>query len=70
MKSKWVARASAFDTFKNFDHNDLTAKHCYYRRSRPSDVDGIKTFYKDDQAAVHCSFYLSVLQPGHLYKKF
>ena len=49
---------------------NLTAKHCYCRHSRPSDVDGIKSFDKDDQGAVHCSFYLNVLRPGHCYQKF
>ena len=33
-------------------------------------VDGIKIFDKDDQAAKHCSFCLNVWQPGHLYQKF
>ena len=41
---------------KNFDHHDLTAKHCYFGCSRSPDVDGIKIFDKDDQAAKHCSF--------------
>ena len=31
---------------------------------------GIKIFDKDDQAADHCTFYLNVLRPGHLYQKF
>ena len=42
-----------FDRFKSFDHNDLTAKHCYFRCSRSPDVDGIKMFDTDDQAAKH-----------------
>ena len=42
-----------FDRFKGFGHDELTAKHCYFRCSRPS---GIKIFEKDDQAAKHCSF--------------
>ena len=45
------------DRIKSFDHDDLTAKHCYFRCSRPPDVDGIKTFDKDDQAA-KCFLYL------------
>ena len=40
-----------FDRFESFGHDELTAKHCYFRCSRPPDVDGIKIFDKDDQAA-------------------
>ena len=36
---------------KNFDHHDLTAKHCYFGCSRSPGVDGIKIFDKGDQAA-------------------
>ena len=46
-------KASWFDRFESFGHDDLTAKHCYFRCSRPPDVDGIKIFDKDDQAAKH-----------------
>ena len=42
-----------FDRFENFGHDELTAKHCYFRSSRPPDVDGIKIFDKNDQAAKH-----------------
>ena len=42
---------------KIFNHHDLTAKHCYFGCSRSPDydydVDGIKIFDKDDQAAKH-----------------
>ena len=49
-----------FDRFKSFGHEDLTAKHCYFRSSRPPDVDKIKIFFdKDDQAAKHYSFILT-----------
>ena len=58
-----------FDRFESFSHNKLTAKHCYFRCSRPADVDGIKLFDKDDQAAKHY-FYFNVLRLGHLYQKF
>ena len=40
-----------FDRLESFGHDELTAKHCYFRCSRPPDVDGIKI---DDQAAKHC----------------
>ena len=43
-----------FDRLESFDHDELTAKHCYFRCSRPPDVDGIKIFDQDDQAAKHC----------------
>ena len=62
-----------FDRLESFDHDELTANHCYFRCSRPPDVDGIKIFDKDDQAAKHgqCLIKMtSVLQPGHLYQKF
>ena len=42
-----------FDGFETFGHDELTAKHCYFRCSRPPDVDGIKIFDKDDQATKH-----------------
>ena len=56
----------SFDTLESFGHDELTVKHCYFRCSSPPDVDGIKIFDKDDQAAKH----YSVLRPGHLYQKF
>ena len=56
-----------FDRFESFGHDDLTAKHCCFRCSRPPHVDGLD---KDFQATKHCSFYLNVLQLGHLYQKF
>ena len=58
-----------FDRLESFVHDELTAKHCYFRCSRPPEVDGIKIFDKDDQAAKHYDEN-SVLQPGHLYQKF
>ena len=58
-----------FDRLESFGHDELTAKHCYFRCSRPTDLDGIKIFDKDDQAAKHC-FYRNVLRAGHLYQKF
>ena len=33
-------RLPAFDRITNFDHHDLTAKHCYFECSRSPDVDG------------------------------
>ena len=42
-----------FDRLKSFGHDELTAKHCYFRCLRPPDVDGIKVFDKDDQAVKH-----------------
>ena len=51
MKSNGQSR---LDRLESFDHDEFTAKHCYFRCSRPPDVDGIKIFDKDDQAAKHC----------------
>ena len=45
--------------FKSFGHDDLTAR-CYFRCSRPPDIDEIKIFDKDDQVAKHCPFYRNV----------
>ena len=39
-----------FDRFESFGHDELTAKHFYFRCSRPPDVDRIKLFDEDDQA--------------------
>ena len=39
-----------FDRYESFGNDDLTT---YFRCSRLSDVDGIKIFDKDDQAAKH-----------------
>ena len=44
---------SGFDGFESFGHDELTAKYCYFRCSRPPDIDGIKISDKDDQAAKH-----------------
>ena len=53
-KSNGWPMPPGFDRLESFGHNELTAKHCYFRCSRPPDVDGIKIFDKDDQAAKHC----------------
>ena len=45
------------DRLESFGHDELTAKHCYFRCSRPPDVDGIKIFDKDNQAAKHFQAY-------------
>ena len=54
-KSNGWPMPPGFDRFESFGHDELTAKHCYFRCSRPSDVDGIKIFDKDDQATKYCS---------------
>ena len=53
MKSNGRPMPPGFDRLESFGHDELTAKHCYFRCSRPPDVDGIKIFDKDDQAAKH-----------------
>ena len=43
-----------FDRFESFGHHDeLTAKHCYFRCSRVPGVDENKILKTDDQAAKH-----------------
>ena len=54
VKSNGWPMPPGFDRFKSFGHNELTAKHCYFRCPRPPDVDGIKIFDEDDQATKHC----------------
>ena len=53
VKSNGQPMPPGFDRLESFGHDELTAKHCYFRCSRPPDVDGIKNFDKDDQAAKH-----------------
>ena len=52
-----------FDRFESFGHDELIAKHCYLKAFL--DVDGIRIFDKDDQAAKH----LNVLQPGCVFPR-
>ena len=51
VKSNGRPMPPGFDRLESFGHDEFTAKHCYFRCSRPPDVDGIKTLDKDDQAA-------------------
>ena len=44
------------DRNKSFGHDDLTAKHHYFRCSRLPDADRIKIFDKDDQATKRIIF--------------
>ena len=53
VKSNGRPMPPGFDRLESFGHDELTAKHCYFRCSRPPDVDGIKFFDKDDQATKH-----------------
>ena len=46
----------------------IVIKH--FRCLRPPDVDGVKVFDKDDQAAKHKDEKNNVLWPGHLDQKF
>ena len=50
--------------FDRFDHDNLIAKHHYFRWSRPPDVDEIKIFDKHDHAGRKTWFLLSFLQNG------
>ena len=53
VKSNGRPMPLGFDRLESFGHDKLTVKHCYFRCSRPPDVDGIKIFDKDDQATKH-----------------
>ena len=48
----------SFDRFESFGHDELTAKHCHFRCSRPPDVDVIKSFDKNDQATKYYFYIL------------
>ena len=40
VKSKGQPRPPLhFDKFESFDHDDITTKHCYFKCSRPPDVE-------------------------------
>ena len=54
-----------FDSFERFGHDELTAKHCYFRCSRPPDVDQIKNMTRLQNIKIKEVF----LWPGHLYQK-
>ena len=58
-----------FDRLESFGHDEFTAKHCYFRCSRPPDVDGIKILIKMTRPQ-NIAIINSVLWPGHLYQKF
>ena len=61
IKSNGWPRPPAFGRYKSFGHDELTAKHCYFRCPMPSDVDGIKIFDKDDQAAEHILMFCGLV---------
>ena len=44
VKSNGQPMPPGSDRFKSFGHDELTANLCYFRCSRPPDVDGIKIF--------------------------
>ena len=53
VKSNGQPMPTGFDKLESFGHDELTAKHCYFRCLRLPDIDGIKIFDKDDQATKH-----------------
>ena len=67
---KWGANPPAFDKYKSFGLDDLTAKYSYFRCSRPSDVDGVKIFDEDDKSTKNIKIKNSDLWPVHIYQKF
>ena len=46
-------RPPDFNRFESFDHDDLTAKHCYFSTQGLLMLMGSKFVIKDDQAAKH-----------------
>ena len=70
MKSNGQPRPPGFDRLESFGHDELTAKHCYFRCSGPPDVDGIKSFLIKMTRPQNIKIQNSVLWPGHLYQKF
>ena len=54
VKSNGRPMPPGFDRFESFGHDELTAKHYFFRCSRLPNVNGIKIFDEDDQAAKHC----------------
>ena len=56
-----------FDRLESFGHDELTAKHCYFRCSRPPNIGSklIKMTRLQNIKIIN-----SVLRPGHLYQKF
>ena len=69
MKSNGQPIPPGFDRLESFGHDELTAKHCYFRCSRPPDVDGIKILIKMTRPQ-NIKIKNSVLWPGHRYQKF
>ena len=58
VKSNGWPMPPSFDRLESFGHDELTAKHCYFRCSRPPDVDGIKFFDKDVTSLQNTVFIL------------
>ena len=54
VKSNGWPMLPGFGRLESFVHDKITAEHCCFRCSRPPDVDKIKIFDKDQQAAKHC----------------
>ena len=69
VKSNGRPMSPDFDRLETFGHDELTAKHCYFRCSRPPDVDGIKILIKMTRLQ-NIEIKNSALRPDHLYQKF
>ena len=59
-----------FDRLESFGHDELTAKHCYFRCSRPPDVEMGSKFLIKMTRLQNIKIKNSVLRPGHLYQNF
>ena len=58
-----------FDRLESFGHDELTAKRCYFSAQGLLMLMGSKFLIKITRLQ-NTVFYLNVLRPGHLYKKF
>ena len=59
VKSNGWPMPPGFDRFESFGHDELTARHCYFRCSKPPGVDGIKVLIKMTRPQ-NTIFYLKV----------
>ena len=69
VKSNGRPMPTGFDRFESFDHDELNAKHCYFRCSRLLMLMGSKFLIKMARPQ-SIKIKNSVLQPGHLYQNF
>ena len=67
VKSNGWPMPPGFDRFESFGHDELTAKHCYFRCQGPLMLIGSKFLIKMTRLQ-NIKIKNSVLQPGHLHQ--